>query len=225
MYISNLLLRLKRITYVLLLVCALPPGFSSAAENIVTNSVDRNNFRQNNTKLIISTHRLENQVKLTLSLHREGRSVQWVNRYYNRFATGEDFKLWGKKDYWTTPKELLLVGSGDCEDVAVAKYDFLRRMGVSEDRLRFAYVKAFNQEKSSIEDHLVLLYKEPDGHFFLVLDNLTNSIKQKQERNDLIYQYAFNRLGQWSMNPNITEAQIAQSSIIRSWNQLLLKMP
>ena len=130
----------------------------------------------------------------------------------------------GKKEYWTTPKEMLAVGAGDCEDIAIAKYYFLLRMGVAEERLRFAYVKAFNRKKMSIEDHLVLLYKEHENNPYLVLDNLTDSILAQQERQDLIYQYAFNQHGLWSMNPNITEAQASQSSIIRSWNMLQSKM-
>src|SRR5690606_30742628 len=65
---------------------------------------------------------------------------EFVNRKIRIFD--DDIKIWGKSDYWATPLEALGKEAGDCEDYSIAKYLFLRELGVSNDKLRLIYVRA-----------------------------------------------------------------------------------
>jgi len=53
-----------------------------------------------------------------------------VNNFFNQFTQQDDAVTWGVDDHWATLEELLIVGAGDCEDFAGAKYTTLLAMGV-----------------------------------------------------------------------------------------------
>ena len=147
-----------------------------------------------------------------------------INHFFNKFNNQTDKLNWGIDEYWATPRELFKKGAGDCEDLAVAKYFFLIKLGVSEKQLRLAYVKVYNSGKNTIEDHLVLLYDDNDKKQTLVLDNIADTIKPLAQRRDLVPQFAFNIQGSWALNPSYTTGSIAQSSVYRSWQTLLPRL-
>jgi predicted transglutaminase-like cysteine proteinase len=63
-----------------------------------------------------------------------------VDSVINNYAYIDDRQNWGQLDYWETPAEFFERGGGDCEGFAIAKYAWLRALGVPEDRLRLEVV-------------------------------------------------------------------------------------
>lgn len=118
--------------------------------------------------------------------------LQQVNDFVNRAVTFvSDQQAWGADDYWATPTQTLSLGTGDCEDIAIAKYFSLVRMGVPSEKLRLTFVKALKQNQA----HMVLAYYASPNAQPLILDNLDPQIRPASERNDLLPVYAFNHHG------------------------------
>lgn len=141
-----------------------------------------------------------------------------VNRFFNRqFRFSDDIRIWRQNDYWATPIEALVKGSGDCEDYAIAKYFTLRRLGIPSDKLRITYVKALNYNQA----HMVLTYYASPSAVPLVLDNLINEIKPASQRRDLLPVYAFNAEGLYLPGSN---SKKSDSKKLSRWQDLLKKM-
>lgn len=120
----------------------------------------------------------------------EDEKLEAVNRFFNREVRFvEDSQLWGQRDYWASPFELLAEGAGDCEDYALAKYFTLRLLGVPERRLRLVY----SNLTSNGQAHMVLGYWSDNGELPLILDNLRAEIAPLTQRHDLEMQFAFDR--------------------------------
>lgn len=130
----------------------------------------------------------------------EERKLDLVNLYFNVIPYAPDLKLWGVKDYWSTPVELLVHDRGDCEDYAIAKYFTLRKLGVATEKLRVLYVHVTERTKllragNGLNDslqHMVLGYYETPTSSPLILDNLTRGIQPASERSDLTPVFSFN---------------------------------
>ncbi len=60
----------------------------------------------------------------------------------------------GDDEYWSPAAQTILFRRGDCEDFAIAKYDALRRLGVSNDRLMLLCVTT--QDTMKLPNHCVL---------------------------------------------------------------------
>ena len=147
--------------------------------------------------------------------------LEKVNRFFNsriRFAT--DMEVWGVEDYWATPIEFLCKGAGDCEDFSIAKYFTLRAMGVNDEKLRITYVKAI---QFNIHHMVLSYYSEPEAEP-LVLDNLVDSISPGSKRTDLMPIFGFNGSGLWMAKQRGQGKLAGNSSRIRLWQDLLLKM-
>jgi predicted transglutaminase-like cysteine proteinase len=141
-----------------------------------------------------------------------------VNRFFNRqFRFSDDIRIWRQNDYWATPIEALVKGSGDCEDYAIAKYFTLRRLGIPSDKLRITYVKALNYNQA----HKVLTYYASPSAVPLVLDNLINEIKPASQRRDLLPVYAFNAEGLYLPG---SSSKKSDSKKLSRWQDLLKKM-
>lgn len=117
-----------------------------------------------------------------------------VNSYINRIRSKHD-KLSNKNDgentigdYWMTPKEFFIAGSGDCEDYAIAKFFTLQYLGVDPKHLLLSVVKV----KGSPSLHMVLLYLDNKDAMPLVLDNLSWKVLPLDKRGDLEPLFAFN---------------------------------
>lgn len=118
--------------------------------------------------------------------------LERVNRFVNRSVQhGEDQDIWGQADYWATPLETMGLGRGDCEDIAIAKYFGLVRLGVPSERLRLTFVKSLEQQRA----HMVLAYYGDARAEPLILDNLRTQILPAGQRGDLLPVYAFNNHG------------------------------
>lgn len=128
----------------------------------------------------------------------EPEKLRLANEFFNAMPNVDDQIQWGQADYWATPLELLISNGGDCEDFAFAKYFTLRELGVPDERLRIAYVKAYLPRSGGIESHMVLTYYASTNAEPLVLDNLKNAILPASARPDLVPSYSFEGLNLWS---------------------------
>ena len=118
--------------------------------------------------------------------------LEKINSFFNKkIVFVNDIDLYGVKDYWATPVEFLSRGAGDCEDYAIAKYFSLKIMGVPEEKLRIAYVKALQYNIF----HMVMLYYSNPGAEPLILDSLVDSIKPASERTGSFTHIYFQRRG------------------------------
>jgi len=147
--------------------------------------------------------------------------LQKINSFFNKkIVFASDMDIYGINDYWATPVEFLSRGAGDCEDYAIAKYFSLKMMGVSEEKLRIAYVKALQYNMF----HMVMLYyKSPEAEP-LILDNLVDAIKPASERRDLLPIFTFNAAGLWLAHDRGQGKLAGKSSRLAAWNDLLRKM-
>lgn len=126
----------------------------------------------------------------------ESTKLRAVNQFFNRIPNVSDEEKWGSRDYWATPLELLGGNGGDCEDFVIAKYFSLRELGIADEKLQFAYVKAYLRATGEVQSHMVLAYYPAPGAEPYLLDSLTPAISTASMRTDLIPTYSFpaNRL-------------------------------
>lgn len=147
--------------------------------------------------------------------------LQKVNAFFNetvRFV--DDIDLYGVKDYWATPLEVLVRQAGDCEDFAIAKFFTLKALGVSEQKLNIAYVKALQYNMM----HMVLTYYSHPGAEPLVLDNLVDQIHPASRRTDLMPIFSFNGTGLWLAKERGKGKYTGRSSRLKAWGGLLQRM-
>jgi predicted transglutaminase-like cysteine proteinase len=127
-----------------------------------------------------------------------------VNRIVNSYPDIPDRKNWRQADYWETPAEFFAEG-GDCEDFAIAKYAWLRWLGVPEDRLRLAMV--YDRAKSAL--HMLLVVYTDNGTLFL--DNQQRSIRFHNDFARYWPIYSINRNGSWIVDQPDKGRKIVQS--------------
>jgi predicted transglutaminase-like cysteine proteinase len=142
----------------------------------------------------------------------------------NEFLDQLEFKMdlygLGKDHYWATPLEFLERGAGDCEEFAITKYFTLKYMGVSEEKLRIAYVKAIDLNRA----HMVLAYYQTPSAEPLILDNLILAIKPASERPNLLPVYTFNGAGLWLAKERLQGARVSGSERLSLWRNLNARM-
>lgn len=117
--------------------------------------------------------------------------VRVVNNVINGYAFLDDAGAGGGRDYWQTPQEFLARGGGDCEDFAIAKYVWLRDLGIPEHRMRIAVVF----EKYTNIPHALLLV-DLNGQS-LALDSQAKEIKSGTVMARYTPVYSINRDGWW----------------------------
>jgi len=148
--------------------------------------------------------------------------VSMVNDFTNQHVLFvDDITLWGMEDYWASPLETFGKGAGDCEDFSIAKYTLLKRLGVSQDKLRLTYVRA-RMPSGSIRPHMVLTYYATPNSDPLVLDNLNFELLPASRRGDLSPVFSFNDKGLFvANNPNM---RAGSPSNISKWRDVLTRM-
>ena len=119
-----------------------------------------------------------------------------VNRHFNRYTYVSDSVAHGRTDHWSTPREFVVAGGGDCEDYAIAKYYTLRQLGVPDDQLLLCLVYA----RRWTQHHMVLLYYPSPGAVPYVLDNLETRVRTGAQRDDLDYLGGTNESGTWHIH-------------------------
>lgn len=116
--------------------------------------------------------------------------VRKVNDIINQYDYVADITNWGVSDYWETPAEFFARG-GDCEDFAIAKYAWLRSLGIAEERLRIAIV----YDRIRDVPHAVLIV-DMDRRA-MILDSQVPDIRDSGTVNRYRLYYSINRLGWW----------------------------
>lgn len=74
----------------------------------------------------------------------------------------------GREDDWAIASHTLGAGTGDCEDIAILKFQLLLALGVAEDDLYFALVRDLMRGR----DHAVVVMRSADR--LVLLDSLSN---------------------------------------------------
>lgn len=146
------------------------------------------------------------------------KQLEMVNGYLNTLLPEHDSVRNKQEEYWSTPKEFLAMGSGDCEDYVSIKYFTLIDLGFDEKKLFFAIVK----EISSINHHMVLLYEKEPGKPPLVLDNLSFRILPLPKRTDLKLVDFFNSTGRFTYTKDYKKKR--QAGNYREFNDLVKKV-
>lgn len=148
--------------------------------------------------------------------------VAMVNDFTNQHVLfTDDINLWGMDDYWASPLETFGKGAGDCEDFSIAKYTLLKKLGISQDKLRLTYVRA-RMPSGSIRAHMVTAYYATPNSDPLILDNLNFELLPASRRSDLAPVFSFNDKGLFvANNPNM---RAGSPSNISKWRDVLTRM-
>lgn len=173
-----------------LLICAFSCLLLSLASSTLANShASHSNARK---------HHISKRIKQleALILEHTDRTAEnklsAVTSFFNEVQWISDLSHWGKADYWQTPQETLTTFKGDCEDVAIAKYATLRKMGIPDEKLAIIY--AMKKGKP----HMVLAYYESVNADPIVLDSFDNPATTTASRRlDLRPIYGFNSTSLW----------------------------
>jgi predicted transglutaminase-like cysteine proteinase len=165
---------------------------------------------------VLSRMRADATVPAPFTRHPELRGEDFINQalavneIVNAYPDVSDDKNWGQSDYWETPVEFFARG-GDCEDYAIAKYAWLRYLGVPESRLRIAMV----YDRLKEVEHMILVAYTEDGRP-LYLDS---QIKPLRARNDFTRYwplYSVNSQGWWIVTQRGEGRRILQSVLADS---------
>ena len=158
----------------------------------------------------ISQNRIKDYQSFMLSCKTTSKikKLHKVNLYLNNLLSQYDDVIQNQEDKWSTPKEFLTIGYGDCEDYAIIKYYSLIKLGFDEKKLFITVVK----EKFHNSSHMVLSYFRYKGIAPLILDNLSFKILNVNERTDLDVQVFINSTGIYKMTPDFTLLKLTLKS-------------
>lgn len=155
----------------------------------------------------------------------ESAKIRVVNEFFNRkIRFEEDINIWGVRDYWATPLEVLGRAQGDCEDFAIAKYATLKMLGVPVEKLQLTYVKARigGAQSTTTQAHMVLSYYQTPNGEPMVLDNLITEVRPASRRPDLSPVFSFNSEGEWVGGAHSRETHSTER--LSRWRKLLARM-
>ncbi len=177
---------------------------------------------------IIEQSPLKHQIRNRINDYREfvkleqnsaiERKLCRVNFYINQILPELDCITCDDGDYWMSPKEFLIIGKGDCEDYAIAKYFTLIELDIDKRDLYLSIVKV----EGSSNYHMVLLYNKDRNSEILVLDNLSFRVLPLGARRDLTPLVAMNEFGYFSIKDAKIDTQIKLNII--QWQELLDKV-
>lgn len=155
----------------------------------------------------------------------EPEQLKRINHFFNaNINFVSDKQNWGKKDYWATPLESIGTTKGDCEDYSIAKYIFLRELGIPDERLKLTYVRAKigGSRSKVVQAHMVLSYYATPTAKPVILDNLISEIHDSSRRVDLTPIFSFNSKGLWTGIKNNTKGSSLKS--LSRWRNVLARI-
>ncbi len=162
-----------------------------------------------------------NQLLGQLRQTSESDKLAQINHFFNQHIDyGDDLFIYKAKDYWASPGETIGIAAGDCEDFAIAKYVFLKILGISNEKLRLTYVKAYYNGRR--QAHMVLSYYPSPSSEPYILDNIKPQILPASSRSDLSPIFSFNDQGLWAANS--PQNRGSASSRLSRWRNLLVKL-
>lgn len=150
--------------------------------------------------------RIDNYQKLKIKIQDYSiiRQLSHINSFYNKIIPQHDKQKVGISDYWSTRKEFLIDGRGDCEDYAISKYFSLLEIGIPKEKLYLAIVKV----KGAPTYHMVLLYFKNKKSIPLVLDNLSFRVIPLTKRKKLTPRVIFNEQNSYLLKNNIIDKKV-----------------
>lgn len=146
-----------------------------------------------------------NEKLKSIKKYSKSKQLLKTNLYLNSLLPQYDVITKSQEDYWSTPKEFLIGGFGDCEDYVIIKYYSLIKLGFDEKKLFLTIVK----DKFSNSAHMVLSYFDKKGKAPLILDNLSFRILNLQKRSDLLVDIFINSRGIFRIDKNFKLKKIA----------------
>lgn len=156
----------------------------------------------------------------------EAEKLNAINKFFNQKIKyfEADINIWGQSDYWATPLESLGRERGDCEDYSIAKYLFLRQLGIPDDKLKLTYVRAQigGPYSKVFQAHMVVTYYAEPAAEPLVLDNLISEIRPASRRPDLNPIFSFNSEGLWVGSARDSKGN--PTSHLSRWRDLLARV-
>jgi predicted transglutaminase-like cysteine proteinase len=155
----------------------------------------------------------------------ETEQLKRINYFFNaKINFVSDSDNWGEKDYWATPLESLGKNKGDCEDYSIAKYIFLRELGIPNERLKLTYVRAQigGPHSKTFQAHMVLSYYATPTSEPVILDNLISEVHKSSRRIDLSPIFSFNSEGLWTGIANNTKGSSLKS--LSRWSNVLARI-
>jgi predicted transglutaminase-like cysteine proteinase len=113
-----------------------------------------------------------------------------VNSLVNKRTYADDRRVYGRSDYWASPREFL-TRAGDCEDFAILKFASLIALGMDDDNLRLVVGRL-----SDGTPHAFLAAKLGQNEF--ILDNRQTEVYLTTDRSDYVPKYSMNLSYRWS---------------------------
>lgn len=165
------------------------------------------------------------QLLIRLETSNEQEKLNRINLFFNsKIGFVSDSEHWGQNDYWATPLESIGTTKGDCEDYSIAKYIFLRALGIPDDRLKLTYVRARigGPHSNIVQAHMVLSYYSSPTSEPLILDNLISDIHKSSRRIDLTPIFSFNSEGMWAGVSNQKRGSSLKS--LSRWKKVLTRI-
>jgi len=105
-----------------------------------------------------------------------------INKLVNKFNFMTDENLWGKKNYWATPLEVIGTNHGDTEDIALLKFVLMVKVGINPKDLQLIHKDTlFIGKKES--------HKENVGLFFFSKKQINPFVIDYEFRKGKIYKY------------------------------------
>lgn len=198
------------------------PGIQAATDFSKLRTLAEQRYGERAKNTIIELETLLNSLRDAPDQEKLEKINLFVNDKIRRFD--DDINIWGQSDYWATPLESLGREAGDCEDYSIAKYVFLRELGIPNEKLRLTYVRAkIGGPNSRISQaHMILSYYPTPNAEPLILDNLIISIRPASRRPDLVPIFSFNSEGLWT-GTSTTPSSDSLSHLSR-WRNVLARM-
>jgi len=189
--------------------------FESSATLKSSDELLQKNQTKHYSEALIRIKQWQQLIQTSKFLSEKEKLIQ-VNNFFNQqISFANDINLWGVKDYWATPYEVLSKGAGDCEDYSIAKYYSLIKLGVPEHKLRITYVKALKYNQA----HMVLSYFSHPHAIPTILDNLIPDIISIKQRQDLLPFFSFNDSGVWLASTS-HEKKLKHTPQLFMWEKL-----
>ncbi|MGX7896093.1 transglutaminase-like cysteine peptidase [Tsuneonella sp. HG222] len=160
------------------------------------------------TARTFSRSKMRRMVRTTSGMSRDD-LLQEVNRWANRTVAyvGD-----ARTDEWTDALATVRRGRGDCEDIAILKYQALMALGADADEVFFTV--AYDRVRRI--DHAFVVVKTDAG--YRVLDSGTDELLDETAGRDYVPIYSFNSRGKWLHGqsvptPAIPPTQLAYLSV------------
>ncbi|MEA3498195.1 MAG: transglutaminase-like cysteine peptidase [Campylobacterota bacterium] len=167
---------------------------------------------------IVARYKQFNNFIKTTKKYNEIKKLNRVNSFINRILPEHDAVAQNNEDHWSTPKEFLINGRGDCEEYAITKYFTLTKLGIQKQKLYLAIVKV--QRAKGM--HMVLLYFKTPNSIPLVLDNLSWRVLHLNKRKDLKVKVLFNEVNNYTLKNNLLDKKVnIEWGKLNRWEDIL----